>query len=330
MEIKATNVNQLFSDMLWRFKTSGVPDGSRNGPVLRIPEPVLTTLFHPEERVLFHEGRDANPIFHLMESVWMLAGRRDVEFLSKFNSRIAQYSDDGRTFNAAYGFRMRQGFRRDQLVEVIELLRREPKSRQAVVQLWDAEDLTRTTLDKACNTSMIFSRSPEGMLDLLVTNRSNDAWFGYAGANAVHFTVIQEFVAAALGWPLGTYSTVTANLHLYTELYDAARYVNSPPPAEDFDFYRTLKLTALPLMANTDYESFLVDCEQFCSDPFSLSARYRHGFFPAVARPMALVSHVRKLRSADGLYWANRIEARDWRAAMFGWIERRERARNNA
>ena len=330
MEIKSNNVNTLFSDMFWRFKTSGVKAETRNGPAIRIPEPVLTTIFNPEERVLFHEGRDANPIFHLMESLWMLAGRRDVEFLSKFNSRIAQYSDDGRTFNAAYGFRMRQGFHRDQLVEVIELLRREPKSRQAVVQLWDAEDLTRTTLDKACNTSMIFSRSPEGMLDLLVTNRSNDAWFGYAGANAVHFTVIQEFVAAALGWPLGTYSTVTANLHLYTEMYDALRYVNYPPAAGEFDFYRTLKLTARPLMMNTDYKSFLVDCEQFCNDPFSLSAHYRHEFFPAVARPMALVSRVRKLHSSDGLQLAAQIEARDWRAATLGWIERRERARKNA
>ena len=327
MEIKANNVNQLFSDMFWRFKTSGVKTETRNGPAIRIPEPVLTTIFNPEERVLFHAGRDANPVFHLMESIWMLAGRRDVEFLAKFNSRIGDYSDDGRVFNAAYGFRARHGFRRDQLVEVIELLRRDPNSRQALIQLWDAEDLSKTTKDKACNTSMIFSRSPEGALDMIVTNRSNDAWWGYAGANIVHFTVIQEFVARALGWPVGTYSTVTMNLHLYTELYDASKYLIDPPRAEDYDFYRVLGLTPYPLMKNTDYKSFLVDAEQFCNDPFSLTAKYKHEFFPAVALPTAMVSYVRRLKSADGVAWANKIQARDWKGAVLGWIERRERAR---
>lgn len=327
MEIKANNVNQLFSDMFWRFKTSGVKTETRNGPALRIPEPVLTTILSPQERVLFHEGRDANPIFHLMESIWMLAGRRDVSFLSKFNSKIEQYSDDGRVFNAAYGFRMRQAFRHDQLIEVIELLRRDNNSRQALIQLWDDEDLTKATKDKACNTSMIFSRSPEGALDMIVTNRSNDAWWGYAGANIVHFTVIQEFVARALGWPIGQYSTVTINLHLYTELYDASKYLSNPPSAEEYDFYRILRLNPYPLMKNDDYKSFLTDCRDFCNDPFSLVAKYKHEFFHAVAQPMAMVSHVRKMKSADGRHWAEKIQAEDWKGAVLGWIERREKAK---
>jgi thymidylate synthase len=327
MEIIARNVNELFADMLWRFKTESVLTQTRNGPALRIPRPVLTTLSAPEERVLFHAARDANPIFHLMESIWMLAGRRDVEFLALFNSRIAQYSDDGRVFNAAYGHRMRTHFRVDQLIEAITLLRRDPETRRCVVQLWEAADLTnQNSKDLACNTQIVFGRGVHGTLDALVTNRSNDAWYGYAGANAVHFTVIQELVARALGWPMGTYSTVTANLHLYTELYNAQHHVENPPVnADTFDYYFLKNLTAYPLMVNANYRGFLEDCEAFCRDPFNQTARYQHHFFPAVALPMAMVSHVRRTKQSDGYYWASQVEAQDWKIATQEWIARREK-----
>ncbi len=55
----------------------------------------------PRERVLFSRERDANPFFHLMESLWILAGREDLGFLEHFNSNMRQFSDDGTTFNAS-------------------------------------------------------------------------------------------------------------------------------------------------------------------------------------------------------------------------------------
>ena len=328
MEIISNNINSLFSDMLWRFKTEGIETTTRNGPALRIPTPVLTTLLNPEQRVLFHEGRDANPIFHLLESIWMLAGRRDVEFLARFNRRISQYSDDGRVFNAAYGHRMRKHFRVDQLVEAIELLRREPDTRRCVIQLWDTRDLTnQSSKDLACNTQIIFSRSPVDSLDALVNNRSNDAWYGYAGANAVHFTIIQEFVARALRWPVGIYSTVTANLHLYTELYDASQYLEHPPiSGHGYDYYHLRDISPYALMVNDDYCGFLEDCNRFCDNPFNPHARYKHHFFPAVAFPMAMVSATRRAKQDDGLYWASQIEADDWKLATQQWIARREKS----
>ena len=95
MEITAINVNNLFVEGLWRFKTCGTLTQTRNGEAYRIDEPVLTKIQNPTERVLFYGKRDANPIFHLMESIWMLAGRNDVAFLQQFNSKIGQFSDDG-------------------------------------------------------------------------------------------------------------------------------------------------------------------------------------------------------------------------------------------
>jgi hypothetical protein len=50
------------------------PQGSRAGDVLVAPHPVMSVTSIPTERVLFDPARDANPFFHLFESLWMLAG----------------------------------------------------------------------------------------------------------------------------------------------------------------------------------------------------------------------------------------------------------------
>jgi hypothetical protein len=320
MEIKTFNVNHLFSEIFWKLRVSGVEDQSRNGPVLRFPEPVLTTILNPRERVLFHAGRDANPIFHCLEAIHMLAGRRDVAFLKQFNSRIPLYSDDGVNFNAAYGYRMRNHFGKDQLAHVIDTLKNDPGSRQAVVQLWDAADLGRETKDKACNTQMIFAVN-RGKLELTVTNRSNDIFWGYAGANAVHFTIIQEFVAAALGLEVGPYRTFSTNLHLYTELYNAVEYLESPPDVHEYNYYDGPTRTT-PIVQGGSAENWLRDAEEFCEDPY-FARTYWDPFFLEVAHPMAMVSLSRK-RGGTGLEWVQRMQPGDWKLAVAEWVERRE------
>jgi len=322
MEITAINVNNLFVEGLWRFKTCGVLTQTRNGEAYRIDEPVLTKIQNPTERVLFYGKRDANPIFHLMESIWMLAGRNDVAFLQQFNSKIGQFSDDGERFNAPYGYRIRHQFGFDQLKAIIEHLELNPNSRQAVMQLWDTADFNKSTLDKACNTSVMFS-IVNGRLDMMITNRSNDFWWGYCGANPVHFSIIQEFIAIALGIPIGSYYTVSNNLHLYTKLYDAIPIMMQPPTSsEDFDYYSTGAVEPLDLYYG-DWKKFLEECEVFCEAPIS-DYDYKNEFFRYVAKPMAQVSYDRRNKISNGAVYANQIMASDWKIAVQQWIMRRD------
>jgi thymidylate synthase len=321
MEIISNNVNELFSDALWRFKTSAIENTSRNGDVFMINEPVLTKIKYPLERVLFYPRRNANPIFHLMESIWILAGHSDVNFVQQFNSRIGQFSDNGRNFNAAYGYRMRHQFITDQLIAIVQILNKDPQSRQAVIQLWDSDDLMKNTKDKACNTQMMFSIR-NGCLDLMVTNRSNDFWWGYAGANIVHFTMIQEFVAIALDVPVGSYFTVSNNLHLYKDLYDATPDMVSPPNAEEYDYYSQGIVRPYPLYEGS-FERFLEECSRFCNDSFADYA-YTHKFFIEVARPLAMISYLRRQKLGNGLEHVDKIMATDWKLAVKQWILRKE------
>ena len=97
------------SEALWLVKQKIEVDGvlveTSNGKAKELLEPCCIVYNNPCERVLFYPERDANPVFHFMESLWMLAGRRDVEWISMFNNGISQYSDDGVLFHAAYGHR---------------------------------------------------------------------------------------------------------------------------------------------------------------------------------------------------------------------------------
>lgn len=325
MELTVRNANDLFSEGLWKLKTCGVKSDSRNGAVIRIEEPVIITVERPQERVLFFEGRDAAHIFHLMECLWICSGRRDVGFLKNFNRNIGQFSDNGELFNAAYGYRMRYHFGRDQLLEVIQTLKEDSNSRQAVIQLWDSEDLRKKTLDKCCNTQLVFDIVRD-RVNLTVFNRSNDFWWGNAGSNIVHFSFLLEVVALAVGKPLGRLRTMINNLHIYDKsVYDASKYLENPPSSADYDMYLQ-GVKPYPIMREGEgIHTWLEHATRFCTNPFTYD-RTLYPFFREVAYPMAMVSHARK-NGETGLKWAKAVAAEDWRIAVTDWIERREEAK---
>tara|TARA_R110002126_G_scaffold4771_1_gene24775 strand:+ start:621 stop:1595 length:975 start_codon:yes stop_codon:yes gene_type:complete len=324
MELVVDNVNEAFSEIFWKFKVLGLkPQETRNGPALVYPGVVTTTYRYPEERVLFDPHRDANPIFHLMEAIWMIAGRKDVGFVSQFNKNMANFSDDGRNFNAAYGWRWRQHFGHDQLIDVINLLRTDPSTRQAVVQMWDSQDLYKKTIDKACNTQIVFQIIDDKVV-MTVFNRSNDIWWGAYGANAVHFSFLQEFVARSLGLKVGVYNQISVNFHLYTELYNIGDFLTSPP-SRDHDAYNAGEVSPYPIMKNMNMEGFLRDCENFCNLHKGYHSNYTHPFFNEVALPMAHIYRERKEGVSDGYHLINDIAATDWKLAVSKWIERRQK-----
>lgn len=216
--IKAKNVNDALWKGLWLLKEIGVNGSSRNGPIRAAPCPVTTVYERPDERVLFSPIRDANPFFHLIECIWMMAGRRDVATLAEYVARMKQFSDDGEVLHGAYGHRWRQHFQFDQLRELYHLLREDGNTRRAVLNMWDPVVDIGTKANKRkdlpCNTQIYFSLWL-GKLDMTVCCRSNDIVWGAYGANAVHFSFLQECMAHALGFHVGKMYQVSNNFHLY-------------------------------------------------------------------------------------------------------------------
>lgn len=170
---------------------------------------------------MFWAERDANPFFHLLEAIWMLAGRNDTKFPTSIVSSMGQFSDDGRTFNGAYGQRWRSWFDRDQIIKIGRALRANPECRRQVLSMWDPwhdpAQVEAGTKDVPCNTHIYFSLNESGKLDMTVCNRSNDIVWGALGANAVHMSILHEVVAQLAMLEVGVYRQMSQNMHLYTK-----------------------------------------------------------------------------------------------------------------
>ena len=298
--------------------------------------PVTTVYERPVERVLFHPERDANPFFHLYEALWMLAGFRAVEPLAQFVGRMRTYSDDGIVLHGAYGHRWRHHFKLDQLEEIVRLLTVDPNSRRAVLGMWDPEvDLARNGKDLPCNTHAYFSRDLEGRLDLTVGCRSNDIIWGAYGANAVHFSMLQEYVAAHLGWPVGRYWQVSNNYHAYWNVYDAletewrpAAWAAYTPEEQNLvppNPYNRLDTQPIPLVS-IPVDAWRSELQMLLTQGGALGFRDR--FLRGVAMPMLQAHSAYRAGSGEARYHAA-LEALkgcaqcDWRCAGEGWLLRR-------
>lgn len=335
MEFQARNTNDLAKQVYPAFETHGITADSRNGPVIRFPETTMITLTHPWERVNFSPARDANPFFHLMEAMAMIAGFNSVPVLAYYAKNMASFSDDGETFNSFYGTRMHQN---DQLYTVIKNLRTNPDSRQELVMLWDPADLTKATKDKACNFAMLFEVF-QGNLRMNTFNRSNDAiWGGITGANVVHFSFFQEYVACALNLDMGSWTHTSANLHVYQENPKLNPIVIEANQDEDLTAYPHQR-TWLFEAQDFDYGLFREELEAFFSlheillktvDPKSMirlsDFAFSFKFLQHTVRPMAMTwanYKADKTNTTDIHLWIDSIESQDWRKAAKAWMKRR-------
>ena len=164
--IRGVNVNEVFqiAVMSLREDQALLETDSRNGPVLSFPTPLTTIYERPDERVLFSAERNCNPFFHFIEGLWMIAGRQDLKTLTMFAKKMADFSDDGILVNGAYGYRWTEWFGRDQLSTVIDLLRKNPLDRRAVLQMWDCtQDLGSSSKDVPCNTQIFLRGRPANL-----------------------------------------------------------------------------------------------------------------------------------------------------------------------
>ncbi len=324
------NVHQALPEGAYQLKEYGVKSDSRNGPVVVLPIPLTTVYMRPKERVLLHPERDANPFFHLMESLWMLAGHNDVDFVSYYNSGMVNYSDDGVTFNAAYGHRWRNHFGQDQLESIIRGLKANPDCRRQVLQMWDANDLGSTCKDVACNTQAYFQISADNKLDMMVTNRSNDLIWGAYGANAVHFSFLQEYMALAIGVEVGLYYQTSFNTHYYVDAHQdlveklAAKAPNPPEQYKDPYSDETI-LDNVPLMS-IPHGRWDRELKMFMEKKGD--GNYDDPFFETVAKPMARAYAAFKekgpMRFRNAHNELAACEATDWYVACVQWLQRRE------
>lgn len=347
--ITARNVQEALYRGIQLVLGEGRERPSRNGPVLGLEAPLVTHLTHPTERVLFSPVRNANPTFHLLESLWMLAGRDDVKFPATFVKQIKEYSDDHGTLWGAYGYRWRKWFGYDQLEVIINELRKNPTSRRCVLQMWNAmglteddelpghwllPDLQRATVggkDVPCNTAIYFDRR-NGDLNMTVTNRSNDMIWGLYGANAVHMSMLLEYMAAAIGCGVGWMTTISNDAHVYLEQYSKAKLYQMMQDVSAHSGY-VKQMEPQPLLLqgetiedfNDDLELFFATFDGRAGVEGIVSQQFNTDYFNTT---VVRLLHAWLLRKDydHAAVMADRIASPDWAWAMREWLQTNRRS----
>lgn len=347
--ITARNINDAFRLGVDFFleKTNYREQESRNGLTLEAVEPVATVYQKPTERVLFCEKRDANPFFHFIEGLWMIHGRNDLRPLTFFVESMRDFSDDNKTLWGAYGWRWREYFDKDQLEIIIAMLRRDPDDRRAVLQMWDVkEDLDREGKDVPCNTNIYF-KVRDKKLNMTVCNRSNDMLWGAYGANAVHMSMLQEYMASRIEVAVGEYTQISDSFHVYqNDVWERCKELGVidiyswRSTKNDYEYIKQKDLVPLITHSKTFqwelnlfFETFsdvITTGKTFSTKEYIGSGPIKTFQNPSIrdiAIPMVNAYTFHKHRQYENSYAEiNKIKAYDWMKACFEWVRKRDTA----
>ena len=168
------------------------------------------------------------------ELVWYFAGRQDLEFISKFSSFWENISDDGVTCNSAYGHLITAKYGFNQLEKIVELLKKDPDSRRALININVPNEKVIETKDEPCTICLQFLIR-DGKLDCTGIMRSNDVWLGFP-YDVVFFTELQKLIAQALGVGYGTYTHFATSFHMYTRDEEKIRNILANPVSKPIKF----------------------------------------------------------------------------------------------
>lgn len=112
--------------------------------------------------------------------------------------------------------------------QVVDLLEKDPASRQAVITIFDSDrDLGRTEqVDLPCTVALQY-QIRDGRLNAWTVMRSNDAWLGLP-YDLMQFGMLQAAIAQSLNVDVGYQTHSAGSMHLYLRNLEKARALWSP------------------------------------------------------------------------------------------------------
>lgn len=176
---------------------------------------------HPQEREILTPWRKWSKSYAEQEWKWYLSRNRSVAEIKKRAPIWDKMHNGDDIVNSNYGY---QWNRNNQLGHVIELLRDNPETRQAVLTIYDGKEHNDYANDTPCTLSITFSILDK-KLNMSVLMRSNDLWFGFCN-DQYCFSLLQENVAKLLGVQIGWYFHFANDLHIYLDKLEKSSIEN--------------------------------------------------------------------------------------------------------
>ena len=164
--------------------------------------------------LIFNKERNWNREYAEAEWQWYLSGDNSIQKLGDIYGKIPpiwkKMANQWGFVNSNYGW---QWNRKDQLHKVIDMLEKNPDTRQATISIYDGKEINYYDYDTPCTYAVQFTIL-NGKLNMAVVMRSNDLWFGFCN-DQYCFASLQMLVAYQLGIDCGEYYHYAHNLHLY-------------------------------------------------------------------------------------------------------------------
>ncbi len=147
------------------------------------------------------------------ELLWYWSSRNDLKFISKFASLWEKVSDDGLTANSAYGYLIQQKYGFNQIEKIVELLKKDPYSRRAIININIPNKKVIETKDEPCTICLNYQIRNKKLHSTTIM-RSNDLRYGVLN-DLGFFISLQKYIAELLDVDVGTYNHYAMSLHIY-------------------------------------------------------------------------------------------------------------------
>ena len=173
---------------------------------------------NPMDNLIKDEDRNWKWDYAEAEWQWYLSGDRNIKKLGELYGKVPEIwkrmADRDGNVNSNYGW---QWQRDNQLDNIIAMLKTNPRTRQAAISIYDAKEINygHYTHDTPCTYAVQFTIQAQH-LNMCVTMRSNDLWFGFCN-DQYQFSKLQEMVSKRTGYDMGNYYHFAHNLHIYDD-----------------------------------------------------------------------------------------------------------------
>ena len=168
----------------------------------------------PKDRKIINKERKWNEEYAEAEWKWYLSGDNSIKALGDIYGKIPEIwkrmADGFGYVNSNYGWQWK---RNSQIDMVCEMLKQNPDTRQACISIYDGKEISDYAFDTPCTYAIQFT-IVNGRLDMCVTMRSNDLWYGFCN-DQYQFSKLQDLMAFRLDIDTGVYYHFAHNMHLY-------------------------------------------------------------------------------------------------------------------
>ena len=174
------------------------------------------TIHKPEMRMIPTRFRKWNHEYAEAEWQWYLSGDPNIKKLGDIYGKIPpiwkRMADKNGNVNSNYGYQWK---RNNQLDYVIEKLKKHMFTRHAAISIYDCKEHSEFETDTPCTYAIQFT-NVDNYLNMCVTMRSNDLWYGFCN-DQYCFSKLQELVSQETKLKMGSYFHFAHNLHIYSD-----------------------------------------------------------------------------------------------------------------